>query len=137
MALAIAHAHRIANHTNNGVLPEARETVVYAKVNVPPRGAQAPCAPPGVTVAPMVGDLIKGIFIAEVYVDGMDTLEACPRDHIRILGSGARNPVLVMSRKKLTDWSVHQEIVGCRLDFQSMTISIPPRKVADSRQVLV
>lgn len=66
----------------------------------------------------MEGDPVRRKFNVDMYAGDMIPLEACPRgqeqrllvakasavyDHIRILGSGACNPVPVRTLKKLTD----------------------------------
>lgn len=59
------------NHTDALMLLEACEIAKGVKVIEPLQGAHGACAPPGVTVAPMVADPVKGDFNAKAYVDNM------------------------------------------------------------------
>lgn len=81
----------------------------------------------------------------------MINLEACPHgneelllgatrsaisDHLRMLGSTADNPVPVMSQKKITDWSVQEEILGMPLTRRGWTIAIPTNKTDEALTLL-
>lgn len=150
-ASAVRYAYCNTNVRNAIVLPDACEIAKDVQVVQPLANSLAKCAPPGVQVTPLPGDPLDGNFDAEMYVDDMVTAEAClwgneerllvatksaVYDHLRMLGSSADNPVPVMSAKKLTNWTVAQEILGFVIDTQNMRISVPPRKIDEIRDLL-
>lgn len=151
MAAAILHSHRNTDVNTAVVLPDARLIAKDVKVLVPAEGLSATCAPYGVGVIPKLKGNPEAEFYAEMYVDDMLNLEACARgnesrlltatfsaisDHLRMFGSSNKNPVPILSQKKLTNWAVCQEVLGFDIDTQRMRIKLPERKRLEMLQLL-
>ena len=127
-AAAVKHAYCNTTLSTAEALPDAPRVAGDVHVVLPPVDQAAQCATRGVQVTPPTSYPTEGNFDAEMFVlvDDMVLSEACERgreyrlrvatqcvvsDHLRMLGASADIPVPVLSAKKLTNWSVAQEIL--------------------------
>ena len=76
----------------------------------------------------------------ESFLEGRRCLRATrsfASDSFRLFGS-RREPGMppLFARDKTTSWDTRMEMLGWTIDTVAMTISVPPRKIADLRGIL-